>query len=233
MKRRQQIQRSTIRSILIAIIILQDFIPFLGNIPLGPLSITTMHVTVIIAAIVVSPVDGAIIGGVWGVLTWVRAFVAPSSPLAPLVMVNPLVSVFPRVMIGLAAGYLYRWMDRLTRRPQLAMVVAGVAGSLTNTGLVLGAIALFYRTPAVAHAYSVDVNHLLPALEAILATNGLAELIFAAVMVPLIAYPVLEVRRRLGGWEQQKCAQVMCLSAFFNNDNLLVVGKAIYFPQGP
>lgn len=198
MKRRQQIQRSTIRSILIAIIILQDFVPFLGNIPVGPLSITTMHVTVIIAAIVVGPVDGAIIGGVWGILTWVRAFVAPSSPLAPLVMVNPLASVVPRIMIGLVAGYLYRWLARLSKQPRLAMILAGIAGSLTNTGLVLGAIALFYRTPAVARAYGVNVAHLLPALETIMATNGLAELVFAAIVVPLVAYPVLEVRRRLG-----------------------------------
>ena len=198
MKRRQQIQRSTIRSILIAIIILQDFVPFLGNIPVGPLSITTMHVTVIIAAIVVGPVDGAIIGGVWGILTWVRAFVAPSSPLAPLVMVNPLVSVVPRIMIGLVAGYLYRWLARLSKQPRLAMILAGIAGSLTNTGLVLGAIAFFYRTPAVARAYGVNVDHLLPALETIMATNGLAELVFAAIVVPLVAYPVLEVRRRLG-----------------------------------
>lgn len=198
MKRRQQIQRSTIRSILIAIIILQDFVPFLGNIPVGPLSITTMHVTVIIAAIVVGPVDGAIIGGVWGILTWVRAFVAPSSPLAPLVMVNPLASVVPRIMIGLVAGYLYRWLARLSKQPRLAMILAGIAGSLTNTGLVLGAIALFYRTPAVARAYGVNVDHLLPALETIMATNGLAELVFAAIVVPLVAYPVLEVRRRLG-----------------------------------
>ena len=198
MKRRQQIQRSTIRSSLIAIIILQDFVPFLGNIPVGPLSITTMHVTVIIAAIVVGPVDGAIIGGVWGILTWVRAFVAPSSPLAPLVMVNPLVSVVPRIMIGLVAGYLYRWLARLSKQPRLAMILAGIAGSLTNTGLVLGAIALFYRTPAVARAYGVNVDHLLPALETIMATNGLAELVFAAIVVPLVAYPVLEVRRRLG-----------------------------------
>ena len=198
MKRRQQIQRSTIRSILIAIIILQDFVPFLGNIPVGPLSITTMHVTVIIAAIVVGPVDGAIIGGVWGILTWVRAFVAPSSPLAPLVMVNPLVSVVPRIMIGLVAGYLYRWLARLSKQPRLAMILAGIAGSLTNTGLVLGAIALFYRTPAVARAYGVNVAHLLPALETIMATNGLAELVFAAIVVPLVAYPVFEVRRRLG-----------------------------------
>ena len=198
MKRRQQIQRSTIRSILIAIIILQDFVPFLGNIPVGPLSITTMHVTVIVAAIVVGPVDGAIIGGVWGILTWVRAFVAPSSPLAPLVMVNPLASVVPRIMIGLVAGYLYRWLARLSKQPRLAMILAGIAGSLTNTGLVLGAIALFYRTPAVARAYGVNVAHLLPALETIMATNGLAELVFAAIVVPLVAYPVLEVRRRLG-----------------------------------
>lgn len=198
MKRRQQIQRSTIRSILIAIIILQDFVPFLGNIPVGPLSITTMHVTVIIAAIVVGPVDGAIIGGVWGILTWVRAFVAPSSPLAPLVMINPLVSVVPRVMIGLVAGYLYRWLASLSKQPRLAMILAGIAGSLTNTGLVLGAIAIFYRTPAVARAYGVNVAHLLPALETIMATNGLAELVFAAIVVPLVAYPVLEVRRRLG-----------------------------------
>lgn len=198
MKRRQQIQQSTIRSILIAIIILQDFVPFLGNIPVGPLSITTMHVTVIITAIVVGPVDGAIIGGAWGILTWVRAFVAPSSSLAPLVMVNPLVSVVPRIMIGLVAGYLYRWLTRLSKQPRLAMILAGIAGSLTNTGLVLGAIALFYRTPAVARAYGVNVAHLLPALETIMATNGLAELVFAAIVVPLVAYPVLEVRRRLG-----------------------------------
>lgn len=198
MKRRQQIQQSTIRSILIVIIILQDFVPFLGNIPVGPLSITTMHVTVIITAIVVGPVDGAIIGGAWGILTWVRAFVAPSSSLAPLVMVNPLVSVVPRIMIGLVAGYLYRWLTRLSKQPRLAMILAGIAGSLTNTGLVLGAIALFYRTPAVARAYGVNVAHLLPALETIMATNGLAELVFAAIVVPLVAYPVLEVRRRLG-----------------------------------
>ena len=197
MKRRQQIRRNTIRSIFIAIIILQDFVPFLGNIPLGPLSITTMHVTVIVAAVVLGPVDGAIIGGTWGLLTWVRAFVAPSSPIAPLVMVNPLVSVVPRILIGVVAGYLYRWISRWTQRKKLAMTIAGIAGSLTNTVLVLGFIYLFYRTPAVAQAYRVNVDHLLPALEAIMATNGTAELIFAAIAVPLIAYPVSEVHRRL------------------------------------
>ena len=80
----------------------------------------------------------------------------------------------------------------------LAAILAAAAGAITNTGLVLGMIYLFYQTPAVAHAYGVDVNHLLSALEAIMATNGLAELILAVIVVPLIALPVLEVQRRLG-----------------------------------
>ena len=195
--RHQQIRHNTTLAIFIAIILLQDFIPLFGNIPLGPLSITTLHVTVIIAAIVLGPMDGAIIGGVWGILTWVRAFVAPSSPLAPLVFVNPLVSVFPRIMIGFFAGYTFILLYRLFKSKYGAAIGAAVIGTLTNTGLVLSFIYLFYRTPAVAQTYGVNVNHLLIALETIMATNGLAELILAIIVVPMVAIPVLEVRRRL------------------------------------
>ena len=197
MTRHQRIRRNAIRAIFIAIIILQDFVPFFGNIPLGPLSITTLHVTVIIAAITLGPGEGAIIGGVWGLLTWGRAFVAPSSPLAPLVFVNPLVSVVPRIMIGLVAGWLFRLVSRYAHSQRVAAIVAAIGGTITNTGLVLGAVALFYRTPAVAHAYGVNVDHLLPALETIMATNGVAELTLAVIVVPLVALPVLEVRRRM------------------------------------
>jgi uncharacterized membrane protein len=197
MTRHQRIRRNTWRAIFMAIIIIQDLVPFFGNIPLGPLSITTLHVTVILAAITLGPGEGAIVGGTWGILTWVRAFVAPSSPLAPLVFTNPLVAIFPRIMIGLVAGYLFRLVAR-THSQRWAAILAAGAGAITNTGLVLGMIYFFYRTPAVAHAYGVDVSHLLPALLAIMATNGLAELVLAIIVVPLVALPVLEVRRRLG-----------------------------------
>ena len=197
MTRHQRIRRNTTRAIFMAIIILQDLVPFFGNIPLGPLSITTLHVTVILAAIILGPGEGAIIGGTWGVLTWVRAFVAPTSPLAPLVFTNPLVAILPRVMIGVVAGYLFRLVLRYSHSERVAAILTAAVGTLTNTGLVLGLIYLFYRTPAVAQAYGVDVSHLLPALLAIMATNGLAELVLAVIVVPLVAIPVLEVRRRL------------------------------------
>lgn len=63
-------KNKTFRSVLIAlfcaIIIVQNFVPFFGYIPVGPLNLTTIHVTVIIAAIVLGPRDGAIIGGSLG-----------------------------------------------------------------------------------------------------------------------------------------------------------------------
>lgn len=39
---------------------------------------------------------GSIIGGIWGVITFIRAFVWPTSPLAAIVFVNPLISILPK-----------------------------------------------------------------------------------------------------------------------------------------
>ncbi|BAP85248.1 membrane protein [Paucilactobacillus hokkaidonensis JCM 18461] len=193
-------QRSTYRlsilGILTAIIILQDFIPMLGNIPIGPLSLTTLHVTVIVTAIVLGPVDGAIVGGVWGVLTWIRAFTFPSSPLAPLVFVNPLVSVVPRIFIGLFAGWTFMLLAKWMHSKAAPMVIAAIVGALTNTVLVLGFIYLFYHTPAVAKAYGVNVGNLFKALSAIFVTNGIAEMVLAAVVAPLISLPLLRLQRK-------------------------------------
>lgn len=196
MRKKRSTYRISILAILTAIIVLQDFIPMLGNIPIGPLSLTTLHVTVIITAIVLGPVDGAIVGGVWGVLTWIRAFAFPSSPLAPLVFVNPLVSVLPRIMIGLVAGWTFMALFKLFKYSLSSMVIAAILGALTNTVLVLGFIYIFYHTPEVAKVYGVNVSNLFKALAAIFVTNGLAEMLMAAIIAPLIATPLRKVTQR-------------------------------------
>ena len=113
-------KNKTFRSVLIAlfcaIIIVQNFVPFFGYIPVGPLNLTTIHVTVIIAAIVLGPRDGAIVGGVWGLITFIRAYVWPTSPLATIVFVNPLVSVVPRILIGVVAGYAFIFLRNKVKK---------------------------------------------------------------------------------------------------------------------
>ncbi|USS89168.1 ECF transporter S component [Fructilactobacillus cliffordii] len=186
-----------ILALFIAIVILQSFVPFLGYIPVGPINITIVQITVIIAAVLLGPKDGALLGLVWGLLSWVRAFVAPTSPLSTLVFTNPLVSVVPRVLVGLFAGYVFLWLTRAHWRQTWALIVTGSVGSALNTLLVVGLIGIFYRTPAVAHAYGVSSPALLGnVLMTLVGTNGIPELILSAIVVPIIATPLLKLWRR-------------------------------------
>ncbi|ATO44477.1 ECF transporter S component [Loigolactobacillus coryniformis subsp. coryniformis] len=187
--------RISILAMFIAIIIIQNFVPLFGYIPLGLLDLTTIHITVIIAAIILGPKDGALVGGAWGLITFIRAFTSPTSPLAPLVFTNPVVSIVPRILIGLVAGWLFIWLQHKIKRTP-AMMLAALVGALVNTILVLGLIYLFYRTPAVAQAYgTADVSRLGGLLLVVVATNGIPEAILAAVVAPLICTPLLRFRK--------------------------------------
>ncbi|AZZ61266.1 ECF transporter S component [Oenococcus sp. UCMA 16435] len=44
-----------IMALFIAIVIIQNFVPLLGYIPIGPLSLTIIPITVIIAAVLLGP----------------------------------------------------------------------------------------------------------------------------------------------------------------------------------
>ncbi|MFD1318179.1 ECF transporter S component [Loigolactobacillus zhaoyuanensis] len=196
MTHKNKAYRISILAMFIAIIIIQNFVPMFGYIPIGLLDLTTIHITVIIAAIILGPGDGALIGGAWGLITFIRAFTAPTSPLAPLVFTNPVVSIVPRILIGLVAGWLFIWLQRKMKRTP-AMMLAALAGALINTILVLGLIYMFYRTPAVAQAYgTADVSRLGGLLLVVVGTNGIPEAILAAVVAPLICTPLMRFRKQ-------------------------------------
>ncbi|HWJ78153.1 MAG TPA: ECF transporter S component [Niallia sp.] len=195
MQKKNKTYRIVLLGMLAAIIIIQTSVPFLGYIPVGPLSLTIIQITVIITAIVLGPLDGAIIGGVWGLITFVRAFTSPTSVLAPILFTNPLISVLPRVLIGVVAGLLFYKVLRNRMADTVAMTIAGVLGSLTNTILVLGFAYLFVRE-SYANAMNVSVENLLPAILAIVGTNGVPEAILSGIITPIIAKPLLALRKR-------------------------------------
>lgn len=187
--------RIVLLGMLSAIIIIQTAIPFLGYIPIGPLSLTIIQVTVIIAALVLGMKEGAIVGGIWGIITFIRAYVAPTSLIAPIVFTNPLVSVLPRILIGVVAAYVFHRLLIGKFNETVRMSVTGVLGSLTNTVLVLGFIYLFYREP-YANFLKLDMEQLLPALLTIVATNGMTEAILSGVLTPIISKPLLRLRKK-------------------------------------
>ena len=114
------------------------FIPWLSG-----ASLTIMHVPVIIGAILEGPVVGAAIGLIFGVFSLIQAAIAPTGP-ADVWFTNPLLSVLPRLFIGPVAWLVW---NALKKWPAFGLIVAGIAGSLTNTVLVLGMIGVLRFLP--------------------------------------------------------------------------------------
>ena len=101
-------------------------------------SLTIMHVPVIIGAVLEGPLVGAGIGLIFGVFSMIQAAVAPTGP-ADAWFTNPIISVLPRILIGPVAWLVWAGLKRW---PVAGLIAAGIAGTLTNTILVLGAIGL-------------------------------------------------------------------------------------------
>jgi uncharacterized membrane protein len=154
------------------------FIPWVGGV-----SLTILQIPAIIAAILEGPLSGAIVGLVFGIFSMVQAAVAPSGP-TDVWFTNPLLAVLPRLFIGPAAWAVYSLFKKL---PALGLIFAGLAGSLTNTALVLGMIGFLGFLPWET-------------LPPIFVANGIPEMIASAVitLAVIAAYWQLPSNKRKG-----------------------------------
>ncbi|AXX65423.1 ECF transporter S component [Bombilactobacillus bombi] len=194
--RKHKAYKLAIRAILIAIILVQSMTPFLGFIPLGLVNVTIIHLTVIVAAIVLGPGDGALVGLIWGLGTMIRAYSAPTSPLDTMVFTNPIIAVLPRILVGYLAGIIYRSTKNKIKSQTVRMALAAAIGSLTNTITVLGLMRLMFAG-AMASAYKVTSGALNGVIMTVVATNGIPELIAAIIIVPMIYLAVLRANKFL------------------------------------
>ncbi|KRN28756.1 hypothetical protein IV38_GL000961 [Lactobacillus selangorensis] len=185
MKTNDKTKRIAILGVLLAIIIVQTQTPFLGFIPLGITTVTIIHITVIVAAIVLGPVDGMVVGLFWGILTMIRAWTNPTSPIDPIIFTNPVVAVLPRVLVGLVAGVSYQWLVKWTKKINLASIIAALLGTATNTILVVS-LEYWLYTSTMVKLYHVSGTALVKALSAVMVTSGGMEALVAAILTPLI-----------------------------------------------
>jgi uncharacterized membrane protein len=128
----------------------------LGFITLGPaIAFTFMHVPAIIGAVKEGPVVGLIVGAAFGLFSLFLAGQQPAgSPNA--IFVDPIISVVPRLFIGPVAWFIYRAIQGASENAGL--IGAAIGGTLTNTLLVIGAIALRLSVPFFPTLASVGIN---------------------------------------------------------------------------
>ncbi len=192
MVKNKNVFQMTLIAMLVAILIIQTFVPVLGYIPLGPIDVTIVHITVILAAVLFGKSTGLIVGTVWGLLSLIRAYTQPTP--FNVVFLNPLISILPRAIVGWLSAVVFEALDKRTDARWKYSVTAMV-GTATNTVLVLGGIYLL-AGETYAAALGIPVSALLAALGAVVASNGIIEVIASMIILPLLAVPLIKFLKR-------------------------------------
>ncbi|MCL2494297.1 MAG: ECF transporter S component [Oscillospiraceae bacterium] len=190
--KRQKTYELALYAMLTALIIVMTFTP-VGYITTPTLSVTLIHLPVIIAAVTLGPKGGTLTGAVWGITCLIKAFVAPPSPIDGLLFRNPLVSVFPRVLAGFAAGVIFWAISKSGRNTKAALGsgLAALGGALTNTVVTLSLIYILYHD--ALEIQGVSVGGLGRWMWAIAGVNAPIEIAAAVVL----AVPVSVAVRRV------------------------------------
>ena len=196
----ERIRRMVISAMLSAITAVLTFTP-IGMIPLPPPlpSATMVHIPVLVAALVEGPSVGLIVGLVFGVCSCIRAWETGMVGLT-LFFRNPLISVLPRLIVPLAAVGIWMLWKKLVKTnavtDKIGAALSAAVGAVTNTVLCLGLIVLIYGNDLTAMlnemiaAGSADAAYLNNAgawmVAAVGLPNGIAEMLVAAVIVPMV-----------------------------------------------
>ena len=200
-------------AIFAAIIVVLAYTPFIGYIPLGFTRATIIHIPVIIGSLMLGPKKGAVLGGVFGLTSFINNTINPtvtSFVFTPFYSLGEysggigsiIICFLPRILIGVVPFYVYYLVKKLSKKDKVSssgLVLAGLAGSLTNTLLVMNLIFIFFKD-AYASANGVAASAVYKFILGIIGMNGVPEAIVAAVITLVIGRTLMRkgVQERLG-----------------------------------
>lgn len=186
---------------LTSVALMAAIVILLANTPLGMIQLpivkaTTVHIPVILGAILLGPTAGAMLGAVFGICSMVSNTIAPtllSFAFSPFMSMTGIIgaikaiwiSVGCRVMIGLVTGWLWKGLKRIPINRTVLLAVAGFVGAMTNTIFVMGSIYILLAQQ-YAQVKSTAIDAVWGLILATIFGSGVPEAIAAAVLVALI-----------------------------------------------
>lgn len=201
-KQKKDTRWSVTVALMMAIVILLANTP-LGMIQLPIVKATTVHIPVIIGAIVLGPMAGGILGATFGICSLISNTMAPtllSFAFSPFLSTTGLiggakavwVSVGCRTAMGIAAGWLWILLKKVRLNQNAALLVTGFLGSMFNTILVMGSILVLFRNQ-YAQAKEVALNAVFGLIMTTVAASGVPEAIAAAILVMAMGKVLIKI----------------------------------------
>lgn len=196
---------------MVGVAMMAAIVVLLANTPLGLIQLpiikaTTTHIPVIIGAILLGPLAGGILGGVFGICSLISNTIAPvatSMCFSPFLSTTGLVgaakaiwvSVGCRILIGVVAGWLWIGLKKLRFKDLIALPVVGFVGSMTNTITVMFSILFLFRAE-YAQAKNIAMEAFYDFVIGVVTGTGVLEAIVALILVTVIGKALLGVFKR-------------------------------------
>lgn len=173
-------------ALLVAIILLMAFTP-IGYIKTAGLEITLIVVPVAVGAITLGPKAGAILGGVFGITSFIQCF-GMSAFGSVLLGINPIftfiVCVPTRILEGWLTGVIFNGLVK-TKLPKTASVtIASLCCPLLNTLFFMGSLVILF---ADTMRTQFGMTKVIPFIAAFVGINGLIEAAICFVLGAAIA----------------------------------------------
>ncbi|MCF2555651.1 ECF transporter S component [Faecalicatena contorta] len=197
---------------MVSVALMAAIVIVLANTPLGMIQLpiikaTTVHIPVIIGAILLGPSAGAILGFVFGVCSLISNTMAPtllSFAFSPFMSTTGIpgvckalwISIGCRILIGIAAGWLWILLQKINVNQLIALPVVGFVGSMVNTVTVMGSIYLLFAQQ-YAEAKEVAITAVWGLVMGTVTASGIPEAIAAAVLVLALGKVLIQVFKRM------------------------------------
>ena len=194
---------------MVSVALMAAIVILLANTPLGMIQLpiikaTTVHIPVIIGAIILGPLAGAILGGVFGVCSLISNTMTPtllSFAFSPFLSTTGIVGALKaiwislgcRILIGIAAGWLWILFKKIKFNQIVALIITGFVGSMVNTIAVMGSIYLLFAQQ-YAQVKEVAITAVWGFVMGTITASGIPEAIAAAILVTIVTKVLLKIR---------------------------------------
>lgn len=179
----------------------------IGFIPLPVIKATTMHIPVILGAVLLGPAAGGILGGLFGLCSIWANTTTPgllSFAFSPFMTTEGLTGVLKslwialgcRILFGLIAGWLWIVVKKIVKQDYIALPVTAAVSTICHTVSVMGSIYVLLASQYAA-AKNVAITAVFGLVMGTVTAAGIPEAVAAAILVTVIGKVLLHLMARM------------------------------------
>ena len=194
------VKQLVLLGLLTAILLVMSYTP-LGYLNIGPLAISFNVIPVAIAAVALGPVGGAIVGGVFGLTSFLQCIgIGGTSAMGVILFeINPFFAFVqrfvPRVLDGLLIGFVHKGAKKLWGT-YVASFITGFCSAFFNTAFFMTALVLLFgnteyvqglingRNVIVFICAFVGINAVCEMIASTIITGGVGSALYKAKLLP-------------------------------------------------